>query len=143
MRLGRGGQVLAAVVLLVGAGAGAACGKPRSAGNPGAAEPFRIEFRSISQFPTCRGNRRVKVEPDGKVYTAFNKADCPRGSDWSTPYPSEPAQVLSQRELDRLIELVQTSGFWNLPAVVSDPRQTRTDGHRERSRCTSGRRCIK
>jgi hypothetical protein len=78
--------------------------------------PFEVEFRQISKFPTCLSNRRIRVDRGGGVFAAVNQTECPEGSDWSTPYPSEPQRRLDERARHRLWETIQTSGFLALPS---------------------------
>lgn len=76
---------------------------------------FWVEYRFVTRFPTCLNNRRIRVHKGGKLYQARNTTDCVRrGQRWSTPYPKQPLQVLSEGELRDLIEEIRGSGFFGL-----------------------------
>jgi len=107
-----------------------------------AATPFTIEFRSITKFPTCRGNQRIKVDDQGGLYQMTNDADCPAGSAWTKPYPTQPGYQLSDDERARLGTLIETSGVLDLPPVSTDPKKAPTDGHREELEIDFGGRHV-
>jgi hypothetical protein len=89
---------------------------------------FEVEYRQVSKLPTCVGNRRIKVNRDARVYAAVNTTECPRGEQWSAPYPASPARTLSDAERRHLLGLIQSSGFLELaPRYPGD----RDDGFRE------------
>ena len=105
-------------------GAGATAARPPEA-KP---EWFTLEYRMITHFPTCRGNTRVKVDRDGKVWSMRSDKDCPRGVDFSAPYPGTPKAELTARERARMLDLIVKGGFFDLkPPGRGDV----LDGYRE------------
>jgi hypothetical protein len=89
---------------------------------------FTLEYRMITHFPTCRGNTRVKIDRDGKVWFMRSDRDCPRGVDFSAPYPDRPKAVLSPAERDGLLDLIVKGRFLDL---VAPARGAAQDGYRE------------
>jgi len=94
-----------------------------------AAPTFEVEYRQISKFPTCLGNRRIKVDADAGVYLAVNATECPRGERWSAPYPATPARTLSDAERQHLLDVIRESGFLELAARYAN--DDRDDGYVE------------
>lgn len=90
-------------------------------------EPLRIEYRRI-QAMTCKGNRRVRIDPDGKVFVDVATRDCPPGTDWNGPWPADSVRTLDATERARLSDEVAASGFFALPARVEQPGR---DGYRD------------
>ncbi|MBU1241899.1 hypothetical protein KKD52_06925 [Myxococcota bacterium] len=90
--------------------------------------PFTIEYRMITYFPTCRGNTRVKVDREGKVWFQRSDKDCPRDEDFSAPYPEQPKVVLDEAGRGRLLKRIVGGGFFDLKAP---PRGPVSDGYRE------------
>jgi hypothetical protein len=88
---------------------------------------LRVEYRRI-QAMTCKGNRRVRVDPDGKLSVDVATRDCPPGADWNGPWPTDPVRTLDQGERARLRDAIVASGFLELPARVEQPG---TDGYRD------------
>ena len=82
----------------------------------------------ITFFPTCRGNTRVKVDADGHVYVQRSDRDCPKGQDFSDPYPGTPKTALGPKALGHLQRLVVDGGFFTL---APPPRGPVSDGYRE------------
>lgn len=93
----------------------------------GVDEPLRIEYRHI-QALSAIGNRRVRIDPDGKVFSDVVTRDCPRGTHWSGPWPEQPIRVLSVGEMRRLRAAVDRSGFFALPERIE---QAGHDGYRD------------
>lgn len=89
--------------------------------------PLRAEYRYI-QAMTCKGNRRVRIDPDGRVFADVATRDCIGGADWNGPWPTEPVRMLSAAELARLRRELLDSGFFELPARIEEPAQ---DGYRD------------
>jgi hypothetical protein len=85
---------------------------------PGATAPaattFTAEYRFISKFPTCLGNRRVKIDINGNVFAATNQTECDKGQAWSTPYPNHPVRTLGGPERQRIAAAIRSSGFLGL-----------------------------
>jgi hypothetical protein len=79
-----------------------------------AATAFTAEYRFISKFPTCRGNRRVKIDIHGNVFAATNQTECDKGQAWSTPYPDHPVRTLGDPERQRIVAVIRSSGFLGL-----------------------------
>lgn len=107
----------------------------------GAADPeevVEIEYRSISRFPTCRGNERIHIDRDGKVFKATNLTDCAPGEHFSTPYPAQPGRTLDTKERAGLVRAIRSSGFFNLPTHYSSPSKAATDGFIEEIEVTLG-----
>jgi hypothetical protein len=109
----------------------AACGTHRANGGDGvpasetsappapsattpAATTFSAEYRLISKFPTCLGNRRVKIDIQGNVFAATNQTECDKGQVWSTPYPNRPVRTLGDPERQRITVAIRSSGFLGL-----------------------------
>jgi hypothetical protein len=88
---------------------------------------LRAEYRYI-QAMTCKGNRRVRIDPDGRVFADVATRDCVEGADWNGPWPAEPVRTLSEAELARLRRELDTSGFFELPARIEVEAQ---DGYRD------------
>lgn len=103
-------------------------------------DAVEIEYRSMTRFPTCRGNERVRIDREGRVFKASNLTECPPGERFSTPYPAQPGRVLSAAERRRLAALVRRSGFFDLPSHYSDPKRATTDGRVEEIEVTLGPR---
>jgi hypothetical protein len=111
--------------------AGLACSSPKqqpaTGGDAVAAAPaapaagLEIEYRQISKFPTCLGNRRIKIDAEGNVFTAVNQRECASGSKWSDPYPAQPVRTLTPAARDQLAALVRDSGFLALQPRHEDP----------------------
>ncbi|MEO7731877.1 MAG: hypothetical protein ABIY55_12950 [Kofleriaceae bacterium] len=94
-----------------------------------AVRPFRIEYRARAAL-RCKGNRRVKIEDDGRVFAMVQPTDCPdRTQPFPTPYDAQPVRTLSAAEVDRLAAAVAGSGLLALPDENVDARKK--DGHRE------------
>jgi hypothetical protein len=94
-----------------------------------ALRPFRIEYRARAAL-RCKGNRRVKIEDDGRVFAMVQATDCPdRAQPFPTPYGAQPVRTLSAAEVDRLAAAVAGSGVLALPDENVDERKK--DGHRE------------
>jgi hypothetical protein len=89
--------------------------------------PLRAEYRYI-QALTCKGNRRVRIDPDGRVFADVATRDCAGGEDWNGPWPMEPVRTLSEAELARLRREFLDSGFFDLPARLEVPAH---DGYRD------------
>ena len=83
-----------------------------------AADSVRVEFRHI-QAISCKGNRRVRIEPDGRVFADLVTRDCPPGVDWNGPWPIAPVRTLDGDERARLRDLIDTSGFFALPTSIA------------------------
>ncbi len=90
--------------------------------------PFRVEYRRITYFPTCRSNTRVRIDPDGAVYAMISDRDCPEGELFSAPWPEEPKTRLSEDRRRRLMNLILDGGFMT---VEPPPRGPVSDGYRE------------
>jgi hypothetical protein len=105
----------------------AAVGADGGPGGSAAAEPLRVEYRYI-QAMTCKGNRRVRIDPDGRVYADVATRDCLSGEDWNGPWPTQPVRSLSAAQMARLLREVSRSGFFDLPARIE---RLATDGYRE------------
>lgn len=108
-------------------------------GGPGGStrvEALRIEYRYI-QAMTCKGNRRVRIDPDGRLYVDVATRDCLSGEDWNGPWPSEAARTLSAAEMARLRRKASRSGFFDLPARIE---RAATDGYREELDVSVGER---
>ncbi len=90
--------------------------------------PFTIEYRMITHFPTCRGNTRVKVGSDGKVWFQRSDKDCPKGEDFSAPYPGQPRAILDEAGRRRLLKRLVEGRFFDL---TPPPRGPVSDGYRE------------
>jgi len=77
--------------------------------------PFRIEYREMTLI-RCKGNTRVKIEDDGRVFAVEQAEDCiDRRRPFTTPYPAQPLRTLSPEEVDRLAASVAGSGLLELP----------------------------
>lgn len=94
---------------------------------PISGESLRVEYRRI-QAITCKGNRRVRIDPDGGVFVDVATRDCPPGVDWNGPWPTEPARRLDSAEHVRLRDLIDTSGFFVLPTSIA---RAGRDGYRD------------
>lgn len=84
-----------------------------------------IEYRVMNRMATCRGNHRIRIEPDGAVYLATNASECPAGKSWSTPFPPEAARRLTEAERAGLRREIDRSGVLALdpetdPGGVAD-----------------------
>lgn len=90
-------------------------------------EPLRVEYRRI-QAMTCKGNRRVRIDPDGQVFVDVATRDCPPGVDWSGPWPTISARTLDAAERARLRDTIAASGFFELPPRVE---RAAADGYRD------------
>jgi hypothetical protein len=95
--------------------------------NGAAGEPLCLEYRRI-QAMSCRGNRRVRIDPDGKVFVDVASRDCPHGTNWNGPWPTEPARVLTTTEMVRLRDTITSSGFFDLPPLIE---RAGHDGYRD------------
>jgi hypothetical protein len=85
-----------------------------------AAATFSAEYRRISKHPTCRDNRRVKIDANGNVFAAANQTECDKGQAWSTPYPSRPVRTLGEPERQRIAAVIRGSGFLGLASRSGD-----------------------
>lgn len=92
---------------------------------------LRVEYRQITHFPTCRGNRRILIEPDGRVFTSRNTSDCPPGTHFSTPYPIRPVRVVAASRMQSLRDLVERADFAALAAAPAPAKAAATDGYLE------------
>jgi hypothetical protein len=90
-------------------------------------ETVRVEYRYI-QAINCKGNRRIRVDPDGSVYSDVATRDCLSGEHWNGPWPERPVRRLSDREMARLRREIERSGFLDLAARIATPGH---DGFRE------------
>ena len=79
--------------------------------------PLRLEFRRI-QAISSRGNQRIRVTPTGELFVYLEQRDCPRGQDWSAPWPDEPLRRLSPAEQRQLASTLIASGFLELPRLI-------------------------
>jgi hypothetical protein len=77
---------------------------------------------------TCQGNRRVRVDPDGRVFADVATHDCLSGEDWNGPWPDQPTVTLSADGMARLRRQIETAGVMELPAEIMTPGH---DGFRE------------
>ena len=98
-----------------------------TASAPAPGESLSVEYRRIHAI-TCRGNRRVRIDPDGRLFVDVATRDCPPGTDWNGPWPTVPARTLDVAEHARLRRLIDTSGFFDLPPRVETPGH---DGYRD------------
>jgi hypothetical protein len=98
--------------------------------------PLRAEYRYI-QAMTCKGNRRVRIDPNGRVFADVATRDCVGGADWNGPWPTEPVRTLSEAELERLRRELDASGFFALPARIEVPAH---DGYRDEIELSIGPR---
>ena len=114
-------MMVAAALLMLASNPGGAAPAPRPAGR------FQVEYRRI-QAMTCKGNRRVRIDPDGKVFSDVATRDCPQGTDWNGPWPTAPVRTLDAAALARLRDEIDASGFFSLPARVERPGH---DGFRD------------
>ncbi len=89
---------------------------------------FSIEYRRITYFPTCRGNTRVKIDKDGKVWFQRSDKDCPRGENFSAPYPDQPRTTLDAEARALLFRRIVDGGFFELKPPARGPV---SDGYRE------------
>jgi hypothetical protein len=99
----------------------------RGGGSTPSGEPLRVEYRRI-QAMTCKGNRRVRVDSDGRVFADVATRDCPPGVDWNGPWPTTPVRTLDAAERARLGDTISASGFFELPPRVE---RAATDGYRD------------
>lgn len=88
---------------------------------------FELEYREISLFPTCIGNRRIRIEPDGRVREMCNVRECEPGEDWSAAWRE--VRKLTAPQLDRLIEMIEKGGLLSLPSSIIN--EVAVDGVRE------------
>ena len=98
--------------------------------------PFQVEYRQISKFPTCRNNRRIKIDERGNVFSAVNQTECARGKRWSTPYPAQPVRTLDLAARQRIADAIRDSGFFDLKPRYA--RDDRDDGYLEEIDATLG-----
>lgn len=98
-------------------------------GTPGSVggETLRAEYRYI-QAMTCKGNRRVRVDPDGRVFADVAEHDCLSGEHWNGPWPDQPAVTLSADDMAWLQGQIERAGVMELPAQIMTPGR---DGFRE------------
>jgi hypothetical protein len=87
----------------------------------------RVEYRYI-QAMTCKGNRRVRVDPDGRVFADQATRDCLSGEHWNGPWPDQPAATLSADDMARLRLQIENAGVLELPPEIVTPGR---DGFRE------------
>jgi hypothetical protein len=66
----------------------------------------------------CKGNRRVRIDPDGKVFVDVATRDSPPGTYWNGPWPADSVRTLNATERTRLCDEVAASGFFALPTRV-------------------------
>lgn len=79
--------------------------------------PLSLEFRRV-QAISSRGNQRIRVTPAGEVFAYLEWRDCPRGEEWSAPWPDEPLRRLSPAEQQELARIVVASAFLDLPRQI-------------------------
>jgi hypothetical protein len=102
-------------------GALAACAKaanppvPESSGSPA---DLTVEYRFLTRMPTCKGNRRVRIDPDGSVYAATNVAECQPGESWSAPFPAVAARKLTTSDRAELAREIDASGLLAMAEVT-------------------------
>jgi hypothetical protein len=82
-----------------------------------AGPPLSLEFRRV-QAISSRGNQRIRVTPAGELFAYLEQRDCPRGEDWSAPWPDEPLRRLSPAEQRQLASTLIASGFLELPRLI-------------------------
>lgn len=90
-------------------------------------EAVRVEYRYI-QAMTCKGNRRVRVDPDGRVFADEATRDCLGGEHWNGPWPAQATVTLSAVDLARLRRQIEGAGIMELPSQIVTPGH---DGFRE------------
>jgi hypothetical protein len=90
-------------------------------------EAVRVEYRYI-QAMTCRGNRRVRVDPDGRVFADVAEHDCRSGEHWNGPWPDQPTVTLTADDMARLHRQIETAGVMALPPEIMTQGR---DGFRE------------
>jgi hypothetical protein len=98
-----------------------------SVSGAGRGDSLRVEYRYI-QAMTCRGNRRVRVDADGRLFADEATRDCLRGEHWNGPWPDQPRHTLSPEEMGRLRRQIERAGIMELPAESVTPGR---DGFRE------------
>lgn len=86
-----------------------------------------IEYRLISLHPTCIGNERIRLEMDGRIYSAQNSRECEEGQLWNAAWQYR--GKVDAHVLGDFIDLIVSSGLIDLPEIISDPLTE--DGKRE------------
>lgn len=100
---------------------------------PGAAQP-EIEFRRV-QAISCRGNLRIRVTPAGELFAYVETRDCPRGRQWSAPWPEQALRRLDRRQQQQLVDALLEGDFFALPGEIVTPGR---DGCRDEIDATLG-----
>jgi len=86
-----------------------------------------IEYRQISQLPTCIGNERIRISHDGRVWHSRNSMECEAGELWSDAWHS--VGQLDAAALTRLRRQILDSGLLEL--VPQSVAATAEGGTRE------------
>jgi hypothetical protein len=73
-----------------------------------------LEYRMIGLLPTCIGNERIRLEPDGQVYHSRNTRECDDGQLWSSEL--RPVGRLEVTVVAALLQQIRSSGVLALPA---------------------------
>ena len=77
-----------------------------------------MEYRRLGLQPTCRGNERIRVSADGRVWHSRNSRDCEPGVLWSDPW--RPIGQLGEAALESLRRRVVDTGLLDAPSVSVD-----------------------
>ena len=86
---------------------------------------YQIEIESIAVAPwDYETNHRVKIEKNGAVFYSHNKEYILEGKEeipiWNTSYSEKPLFYLSKIEMKELLDLVNSSGFFDLKTEYED-----------------------
>jgi len=73
-----------------------------------------VEYRKISQLPTCLGNERLCITSDGRLYHSRNVCECELGELWSDGWHE--IGRLGAEVRDQLAQVIFRSGLLELDA---------------------------
>ena len=73
---------------------------------------FCVEYRKISQLPTCLGNERLCITSDGRLYHSRNVCECELGELWSDGWHE--MGRLGAEVHDQLAQVILRSGLLEL-----------------------------